>query len=136
MRFFFIALIIALLPLRGWAGHVMAVDMAAQQVAVAHAAGQKSGMQETDAMNGAMPADCLMFGKTTSDTAASLDTGKPVTSGAQCNNCDTCELCLALANSAHAEWPTGIADRHSALVAAGIGFSSADHASRLKPPIS
>ncbi len=136
MRFFFIALLIALLPLRGWAGHVMAVDMAAQQVAVAHAAGQKSGMQKTDAMNGAMAADCLMFSMAPSDTGASLNAEKPVTSGAQCNNCDTCELCLALATSAHTEWPTGIADRHSALVAVGIGFSSADRASSLKPPIS
>ena len=136
MRFFFVALMIVLLPLRGWAGHVMAVDMAAQQVAVAHAGGQKSGIQETGSMNGAMPADCLMFSTIPPGSAASLDTEKPVTSGAQCNNCDTCELCLALATSAHTEWPTGIAEMHSALVAAGIGFSSADRASSLKPPIS
>ena len=37
MRYLLIALMIVLLPLRGWAGNAMAVDMAAQQVFMAQA---------------------------------------------------------------------------------------------------
>ena len=135
MRFLLIALMVALLPLRGWAGHVMAVDMAAQQIAVAHAE-QRSSMKASGSKSAAMPADCLMFGKASPGNMASLGTDTPVTSGLQCNSCDTCELCLALASFAHAEWPSGKVGMHSAPVAFGIGFSSADRASSFKPPIS
>ena len=136
MRALLIVLMIALLPLRAWAGHVMAVDMAAQQVLVAHAAAQKPGPKQMVSMDTAMPADCIMFSKVSPPGATSPDTGTPINSGLQCNSCDTCELCLALATSTHAEWPTGTGGMHSAPVVFGTGFSSADRSSSLKPPIS
>ncbi|MCZ8256917.1 MAG: hypothetical protein O9327_14785, partial [Polaromonas sp.] len=60
MRVLLLALMIALLPLRGWVGNAMAVDMAAQQVAMAP---QAALVAEAGAEASAMPDDCPMFGK-------------------------------------------------------------------------
>lgn len=124
MRYLFVILMIALLPLRGWAGHVMAVDMAAQQITAAqHAA---TAQAQNDAAS-RMPADCPMLSQSDDDGA-----GK---SSAQCN-CDTCELCVALASAKEAGFFEATFTRRSAPQVANAGFSSADHSTGLKPPIS
>ena len=111
-RYLLIALMLTLLPLRGWAAHVMAVDMAAKAVAVA-------AVSKAD-----MPADCVMPMATAEDD---------MTSG--CNSCDTCELCLAVANLTPASWSANHRARHAAPPAFNASFSSATSASHLKPPI-
>ncbi|HYW56634.1 MAG TPA: hypothetical protein VE934_06725 [Polaromonas sp.] len=129
MRHLLLALLIALLPVRGWVGNAMAVDMAAQRAAATIA-------------QQAMPADCPMHAQaadqdgsasqqTPGDKAA--DQGK---SGKLCADCDTCQLCLALASFTWTDLPTGSHSAHSGPVGTGIRFSSADNVFSLKPPIS
>lgn len=115
-RYLLIALMLVLLPLRGWAGNIMAVDMAAtaaMQAKMANVSNQT-----------AMPADCAMHFQPSTDDAATL-----------CGSCDTCELCLAVANLTYASWPVSQLTRHSSPLAYDGSFSSAARAMNLKPPI-
>lgn len=125
MRYLFVILMIALLPLRGWAGHVMAVDMAAQQVEAAQKAVTTQAEKESIA---AMPADCPMLAQAGTDDDSA-------TSKTHCS-CDTCELCLALASVKDSGFFGATFTPHTAPPAASAGFSSADPAAGLKPPIS
>ena len=115
-RILFIALMLVLLPLRGWAGNIMAVDMAAATVAQAGVASLAS--------QSPMQADCTMHSQPSTDDAVSL-----------CGSCDTCELCLAVANLTPASWPTSHLMLHSSPLAFNASFSSATSAANLKPPI-
>ena len=112
-RCLLIALMLVLLPLRGWAGHVMAVDTAAMTVAMANAASLA-----------AMPADCAMHLQTAGDDTAST-----------CSNCDTCELCQAVANTAPALLHFNPLVRHPSPLVFSSGFTSVANASNYKPPI-
>jgi hypothetical protein len=128
MRYLLIALMIVLLPLRGWAGNAMAVDMAAQQVLVAQASAASAAAMVAES---AMPADCPMHLQAVADKA---DQASPV--NAHCSSCDTCQLCLALATWTQPDWPAGAMSRPGAPLLAGTSFRSADSAASLKPPIS
>lgn len=124
MRYLFVILMIALLPLRGWAGHVMAVEMAAQQITASqHAA---TAQANNDAAP-AMPSDCPMLGQ-----AADDGSGKP---NSPCS-CDTCELCVALASARQPVFFEARFTPCTAPQAVIAGFSSADRSTGLKPPIS
>ena len=116
-RFLLIALMLVLLPLRGWAGDVMAVNMAASAVMQA----------KMDSMTGQllMPADCDMHTQPSTDNAA-----------AYCSNCDTCEMCLAVANLTFATWADIPQARPSASLDFDARFSNAVRSLNLKPPIS
>ena len=118
MRYLMLALMIALLPLRGWVGNAMAVDMALQQTVQAQADAKESS---------AMPEDCPMHAGTASD---------PMTAAGHCNDCDTCELCLALASFTQSTATVANFSPHAQLPSAGQPFSSAESSTRLKPPIS
>lgn len=115
-RFLLVALMLVLLPLRGWAGNVMAVDMAAVAV--------QQVKMVTMTSQAAMPADCIMQSQAPTDDVA-----------AQCCSCDTCELCLAVANLATALWTASPLTRHSSPLAFNASYSSATSATHLKPPI-
>ena len=69
-------LMLILLPLRGWAANSLAVEMAAMTVVKANTPSQI-----------AMPADRPMHAETAGDETSIA-----------CNNYDTCELCVAIAN--------------------------------------
>ena len=116
-RFLLIALMLVLLPARGWTGDIMAVNMAANTLAQA-----RVGSSATQA---SMPADCAMHTQPVTEDAAAF-----------CGSCDTCELCLAIANLTPASWPAGQFTRHSSPITIDTSFSSANSASSLKPPIS
>jgi len=115
-RFLFITLMLVLLPLRGWAGNIMAVDMAA-------AAAMQAQMVNVSHQT-ATPLDCAMHSQPSADDAATL-----------CGSCDTCELCLAVANLTSATWPVSQLTRHASPLAYDAGYSSASRALNLKPPI-
>lgn len=121
MRHLLFAILIALLPVRGWVGNAMALDMA---------------MQETVAVSeqAAMPADCPMHVQGAADQDGNAS--QQGTTGAHCADCDTCQLCLALASFTWSDLPTGAWSRHSGPLDSGIRFSSADGVFGLKPPIS
>jgi hypothetical protein len=126
MRVLLLALMIALLPVRGWVGSAMAVDMAAQQVTMAQ---QAAPAAEPGAAASAMPEDCPMFAQVS-------EAETPVADGAHCNSCNTCQLCLALASFT---WP-GLQPAgftlHAEPLPGGTLFTSAERASTFKPPIS
>ena len=132
MRYLLIALMIVLLPLRGWAGNAMAVDMAGQQVLMAQASATSTAV---------MPADCPMHLPAVNEKAvdgklAEGDPDQTSTAGAHCHSCDTCQLCLALASWAHTTWTAGTVSPPTAPLLAGRDFHSADPAASFKPPIS
>jgi hypothetical protein len=133
MRFLLLALMIALLPVRGWMGNAMAVDMASQILAKAQKTGSAVPASAVADADASMPADCPMHAQSADKAAADTDAQA---SGVHCNACDTCELCLALATST---WPDLLPTAftpHAAPLATGYRFSSADSFSSLKPPIS
>jgi hypothetical protein len=115
-RCLLIALMLVLLPLRGWAGNVMAVDMAAMTAV-------KSSMANASSQE-PMPADCAMHTPTPDAEAVSA-----------CSNCDTCELCLAVANLTPAHLPFNRLVRHPSPPAFSSGYTSVTSASNFKPPI-
>lgn len=117
MRFLLIALMFVLLPLRGWAGDIMAVNMAVSLVQT-HV--------DSNASQASMPPDCAMHAQLSTDDAAT----------AFCSNCETCELCLAVANLMPEIWQSSYPAPPSSPLASGASFNSATSASNLKPPIS
>ena len=143
MRLLFFAFLMCLLPLRGWTATTMAMSMATAQVASAthHAQATRDvahafGGQDTDAAAlTTMPADCTMHAESrdTANTAAgeSDDTGYT-----PCGVCDTCEACLAIASFTAASHNVVLFSPGLLPAAMPHSFISADHASRLKPPIS
>ena len=128
-RCLLIALMLVLLPLRGWASDAMAVNMAAMTAA----------KTPTDMVSGAwvqaevdrsstqasMPEDCVMHAQPLIDDAA-VDRG----------NCDPCELCVAVANLSFATWADTLPTRHSAPPAFDASYRNAAGAIKFKPPIS
>lgn len=121
-------LMIALLPLRAWVGDAMAINMAAQQVQMVQA------MQAAQPpLESAMPDDCPM--KVQADAAASADGAQGSGSTPTCN-CDTCDLCLALASLTFVNLGAASFIPHAPPPASGTRFSSAERGINLKPPIS
>lgn len=128
MRYFWIVMMVVLLPLRGWAGQLMSVDMAMQQVAQAVTSADGSHLMTL----AFMPDDCpmhAMASETTSNAPADA-------SGPPCSGCDTCELCLTIASFTPSQFHATAFSPTTAPAAMPHGFVSADRASRLKPPIS
>lgn len=140
MRCFLLALLIALMPLRGWAGDAMATQMAAvavvQQGPVAHAGGadadasgapvHEHAVSETASAKTAAP-DCAEH--TSLQTASSSD-------NSHCQTCVVCQTCHSVALLL----PTFAGDMTPVPTvvpqSAAPSFTSAERALRLKPPIS
>lgn len=125
MRHLLLALLIAVLPVRGWVGHAMAVDMASQHVALAQAAAAGSPA--------AMPEDCPMHAQM-ADTAA--EPAPASQAGMLCQGCDTCQLCLAMASFTGSVAQAASWLPHGTPAEGRSGFDSADQPSGIKPPIS
>ena len=115
-RFLLIALMLVLLPLRGWAGNIMAIDMRSTTGVQAKMAGA--------AAQTPMPADCIMPSQTPNDGVDAMG----------CQS-DTCELCLAVADLTPAPWSAGSLLRHSLPLALSASFRTASRATHIKPPI-
>lgn len=125
MRHLLLALLIAVLPVRGWVGHAMAVDMASQHVALAQAAAAGAPT--------AMPEDCPMHAQM-ADTGA--EQAPASQAGMLCKGCDTCQLCLAMASFTGAVVQTASWLPQATPADGGSRFNSADQPSGIKPPIS
>ena len=122
-RVLLVCLMAILLPLRGWTGDVMAVDMVAGTIAKqATSSGVRTAVVAAP-RQAAMPADCMMFASASPDAAT------------HCSNCDTCELCLAVIDPTITTWSASQSLRHSSPLATSASFTSANSASNLKPPI-
>lgn len=122
MRRFFIILMIALLPLRSWAGDVMTLEMAVGQLAgTAHSAKQVA------------PA-CHGPGTSNVDEAANSNT--TTVSDSRCDTCGTCQLCHSVALADFSLSDLAGLTALSLLSNDSTGFASAPRALSLKPPIS
>ena len=160
MRRLFLFIMIALLPLRGWVGDAMAVEMAAQSlyateiVATYEYTTRATG--QFDSKNAApahaecpghaalalgpaaestdtvAPADVAYTAATAATTATTAD---DATNG-HCNTCGVCQIChsVALANAVALSPPDFIPQTRPA--ASSIRFASALTALGQKPPIS
>lgn len=140
MRHFLLALLIALMPLRGWAGDAMAAQMAAvavvQQGPVAEAGSAHAGasgaqvhdhaVSETASAQTAAP-DCAGHGA--AQASSSSDSS-------HCHTCVVCQACysVALLLPVNAGDLSGIST--AVPQSAAPSFTSAERALRLKPPIS
>jgi len=151
MRHLLLALLIAVLPLRGWVGDAMATQMAAGQIQ--HSQSQQHGQQ-----HGQQHSATKMIAEHQDDTlaaahfdheeaAAAPQAAGPDCAGhgagenthgadGHCESCAACQACNAVALS------LTVPDRGPVLIplalslSAADSFASADAALRQKPPIS
>ena len=137
MRFLLLALMIALLPIRGWMGDAMAIEVAMQQVSMTQSSTEGatpvSGRQRDLATSAAMPEDCPMSAQHKSGKSVEDDQANET--AASCN-CNSCELCLALATFTFSTMATVTFTPHAETPSHGTRFSNAECGFSLKPPIS
>ena len=130
MRLLFVALMIALLPIRAWVGDAMAVDMAVQQVLMTQSSASTG---PASAHMSAMPEDCAMSAQT--NHGKSVEGDKAGETASSCN-CSSCELCAALASFTLPTLATAAFTPYAESPSRGTRFSSAERVFNLKPPIS
>lgn len=116
-----LVLLIALLPLRGWAAERMAVYMAASEAA---AVAMVSEAQ-------AMPADCPMLMQ-----ADNAEPGADQGDSKGHHGCHSCQLCMSLVAQATEVQTAVIAEPFATATARTDRFVSADLLRAVKPPIS
>ena len=137
MRHLLVALMIALLPVRGWMGNAMAIDMAMQQVSMAQSSTEGampvSGSSAASMTTAAMPEDCPMGAQ--NQDGKSVEGEQAGETAASCN-CNSCELCLALATYTFPTMATATFTPHAEPPSHRTRFSSAERVFSLKPPIS
>lgn len=127
MRVLILALMIALLPLRSWAGDVMAMELATQSLASGHAP--------------AALADCHQghgeaAGHAPSHTAAPAAGTAGEAGSADCGTCTSCQICHSVALTA--VLPQAVAPVLPAMApqSSQPRYASAEPAPGFKPPIS
>ena len=151
MRFLLFALMIALLPLRGWLGDAMATEMALapmahRSVAIKSIApcahDERAGAQfdhhlhAPEALNDSPAGHAAGEMPATPDCAGQASNGSSPMTDTPCDSCTVCQAChtVALGTAAAALRPafSTLAQPHSA----AAQFASADAARGQKPPIS
>jgi hypothetical protein len=147
MRHLLLALLIALLPLRGWVGDAMATQMAAGQIQ--HSQSQQHGQQHdatkmiADDQDGILAAAHFDH----EETAEALQAAEPDCAGhstgesthaadGHCESCAACQACNAVALSLTGPDLSPVFISLARPLPAADPFASADAALRQKPPIS
>jgi hypothetical protein len=137
MRHLLFALLIALLPLRGWVGDAMATQMAAGQLQhqSTQAAAQADHVhEEVSAAHAdheeAAPEIALH------DCASQADEGSTHAAGGHCETCAACQACHTVALTLAAPNLMPVFSAPTLPRPAADQFASADAALRQKPPIS
>ena len=129
LHLLFVSLLVVLLPLRGWAGDVMAIEMTTKMAANSAATPANNVLNQQEAIPLAsqmqMPSDCAMHSQPLAADVA-----------VHCTSCDTCGLCLSVTSLKQVQPPVSRAHQHSSPLALDVSFSSAVKTSDLKPPIS
>ena len=145
MRFLLLALMIALLPLRGWMGDVMATEMAAsqgqaRQIAAKTMASHAHSAGETDHLHHKMTAPEATQPDAQLDTPSAspsnpdcLDHATDAASHGQCGSCQACHT-VALSSAALTLRP--VFHPFTLPASAAAQFASAEAALGQKPPIS
>jgi hypothetical protein len=144
MRFFVLALMMVLLPLRGWTGDAMATEMALNSaVQQMHQTAQTA--QKADAHGGhhaqthvtVNTTDCLNYANCDQTHAAGHGAGHGL--GHVAGNCESCSACQACPNVALLVDTDNLKLRFNSIWTPSAGadpFVSADAAPDQKPPIS
>lgn len=135
MRRLAFILLILLMPLRGWAGDAMAIQMALHP-GVPHAAATEAApgsehhgaTAQADHRNQAQPANAVDC----TDHAAA-DSAAP---DSHCQTCTMCQACHSLAITLPASALPGAEPLNALPLLPAQFFASADRAPGLKPPIS
>ena len=133
MRRFFVILMIALLPLRSWAGDLMAVSMSTQVLQVANMqfmASQTASAGEN--CPGHSSAKNLKFPQTSAETA----TSQTEDTDGHCKTCVTCQICHSVALVNVISVPHGALEGTLKEALLSSRFASATLADCVKPPIS
>ncbi len=130
MRRWFILLMIALLPLRGWIGEAMAGEMLAQRTAEAatHAAHMHEGHASQHEAH-ASAHDCM------EKHAAVADEPTGATHG-DCPTCAACQVCSSVALGIDLPAAVAAPIAHAPPASRDIHFASAEPARAVEPPIS
>jgi hypothetical protein len=128
MRHYLIILMIALLPLRSWAGDVMAVSMATQVVTSAGAdvAAQRASADVKDCAGHS--------GSHSETTTAGADVG--LADDGHCKTCVTCQICHSVALVSLDVLTSGAPEASRLKSPSAATFASAPLADSVKPPIS
>jgi hypothetical protein len=103
-----------LIPLRGWAGDLMSVQMATGVLALQAAS--------------AMPIDCPMLTRADADPASPASSGKAV--------CKSCDLCIPMAALTRPPFEVVHVTTHVMPPMGDVSFRSAAATLCLRPPIS
>lgn len=111
MNRLFIMLLIALLPLRGWAGDLMSVQMATSSLSPVAAS--------------AMPVDCPMLAK--ADPSSEAPSGT--------NGCTSCDLCVPMAEAVGSIIEVVAVAADTSPPVGDVDFMSATSTPNLRPPI-
>ena len=129
MRHWLIILLIAVLPVRGWASERMIVSMAVQQLAVAASA----SVEATGCPMLAQAPHAVATAETdkTEATDAAGESISPL-----CKGCTTCQLCMAVVTGYPPMPGTTLQLPQAKRLLASVSFSSAEPAPGFKPPIS
>ena len=158
MRRLLLILMIALLPVRGWASDVMTVASAVQQLSVAEnttefvathalltrARATFDGYFEAKPAS-IMPWDCPWRADNAAENveeSTAGNTGKAAQDGSGrlfkplCHGCGTCQLCMALVTGYPMTLVTATYLPQAVVQSATISFTSAERAPGFKPPIS
>lgn len=120
MRRLLVLIMIVLLPLRGWAGDLMSVQMATRSAVSA-------------SVEAAMPPGCPMHSQASQAHPGQDGEGSP--SQGDMKNCASCGLCVPLAELAHARFDTVAFAGHAQPLVGDAAFVSASLAPTVKPPI-
>lgn len=138
MRPLFFALMIALLPLRGWMGDAMAMEMASQQIFAMQSIAsneESTGASGHLHVNSEEPhTECHGHAGAAADVNVSESPDSAMHD--HCNTCGACQICHTIAVTAMTGMMVESAMPHVLRPAGGIQFASAVSAPHLKPPIS
>lgn len=136
MRRLLLALMILLLPLRGWLGDAMAMELAvpAMQAVAVHAAEAETAHHagfghQADAAAPPCHEDAQA-------APATAHHGSEHPAGHGHGHCTACQICHSVAATHRAATPAVLAPRHAAPGTAPARFASAELRGVAKPPIS
>lgn len=128
MRRWFVLLLIALLPLRGWVGEAMAGEMLGQHVAAA------SATQAQQAK--AVLHDCTGHEAAASNGSDADKQQETQSASGDCPTCASCQVCSTVVLSMDTARVPAAAFGSTLVPRMGTRFASAEPAPAFKPPIS
>lgn len=141
MRHLFIALLIALLPLRGWVGDAMATEMVLAQVLMQQQGATKASAGLAPAVGESAHIDLNTLeakaALTAADCSSHASGGDSQAADAHCESCSACQVCHTVALSSAPAVAACATFNVGALPRTEVAqFTSAQAALGQKPPIS